>query len=336
MTISVKTRKLLWGKSASRCSFPECKMELVMDETETDDVSIVGEECHIIAREDDGPRGNSDLSKKERDKYGNLILMCNVHHKLIDDQEHTYTVEILKEFKNNHEAWVSESLKIDDFKFKDDLIYSSYIDKWAERVDLDNWKSWTSGLLSSSQPSIYIDKLKELEKLRIWMFSRIMPNRYLELEMAFENFRLVLGDLINTFKKHAVKSYDIYDTEKFYSNRGWNDEFGDELLKEYFYHVDLVMDLTIELTRAANFLCDQVRRYLLSDFRLEEGLLLITSGPDEKFNFNTYGVNYKGDQRKGIPYRGLEAFKMDRSDRDLCIGVGRNVLEAEALGTVYL
>ncbi|MGW8449372.1 HNH endonuclease, partial [Bacillus wiedmannii] len=155
MAISVKTRKLLWGKSASRCSFPECKMELVMDETETDDASIVGEECHIIAREDDGPRGISDISKKERDKYANLILMCNVHHKLIDDQEHTYTVDILKEFKNNHEAWVSESLKIDDFKFKDDLIYSSYIDKWVERVDLDNWQSWTSRLLSSGQPSIY-------------------------------------------------------------------------------------------------------------------------------------------------------------------------------------
>ncbi|MGQ0440361.1 hypothetical protein ACT4UT_27150, partial [Bacillus sp. B-TM1] len=89
-------------------------------------------------------------------------------------------------------------------------------------------------------------------------------------------------------------------------------------------------------TRFAALVCDQVRRYLLSDFRLEEGLLLITSGPDEMFNFTTYGVKYKGDQRKGIPYRGLEAFKMDRGDRDLRFGIGRNVLEAEALGTVYL
>ncbi len=55
MSISVKTRKMLWGKAANRCAFIDCKRELVMDETETDDPSIIGEECHIIAREDDGP-----------------------------------------------------------------------------------------------------------------------------------------------------------------------------------------------------------------------------------------------------------------------------------------
>lgn len=89
MTISVKSRKLLWGNAANRCSFPECKKKLVMDETETDDVSIIGEECHIIAREDGGPRGNPKLSKDRRDLYNNLVLMCRNHHKVIDDQEST-------------------------------------------------------------------------------------------------------------------------------------------------------------------------------------------------------------------------------------------------------
>lgn len=35
MSISSKTRKMLWGREANRCAI--CRMEIVMDETETDD-----------------------------------------------------------------------------------------------------------------------------------------------------------------------------------------------------------------------------------------------------------------------------------------------------------
>jgi hypothetical protein len=55
MSISLKTHKMLWGRAANRCAFPECRRELVMDASETDDESLVGEECHIIAREQNGP-----------------------------------------------------------------------------------------------------------------------------------------------------------------------------------------------------------------------------------------------------------------------------------------
>lgn len=54
-SLTQKTLKLLWGRAASRCAI--CKRELVMDETETDDASIVGEACHIVAESPDGPRG---------------------------------------------------------------------------------------------------------------------------------------------------------------------------------------------------------------------------------------------------------------------------------------
>jgi hypothetical protein len=77
---------MLWGRYANRCNFEDCRRELVMDATETDDESIIGEECHIFARGKNGPRGNSTLTEEQRDKYSNLILLCSVHHKLIDDQ----------------------------------------------------------------------------------------------------------------------------------------------------------------------------------------------------------------------------------------------------------
>ena len=59
MSISLKTHKMLWGRSGNMCAFPNCKKELVMDESETDDASVIGEEAHIIARKENGPRGKS-------------------------------------------------------------------------------------------------------------------------------------------------------------------------------------------------------------------------------------------------------------------------------------
>jgi len=116
VTISDKTRKLLWGRAANRCAI--CKNELVINSTKNNDESIIGEECHIISLQSKGPRYNSDFPEKKIDSYNNLILLCRIHHKMIDDQCETYTGEILENFKKNHEKWVSEMLQISDKKPK--------------------------------------------------------------------------------------------------------------------------------------------------------------------------------------------------------------------------
>ena len=109
MTISDKTRKLLWGRSGNRCAY--CRRELVMAATILDDESIVGDECHIIARHPDWSRGDTSISEQELDDYPNLILLCKVHHKTVDDQPNTYTVDVLREMKRKHEKWVRETLQ---------------------------------------------------------------------------------------------------------------------------------------------------------------------------------------------------------------------------------
>ncbi len=110
MTITNKTRKILWGRSGNRCAI--CRRELIKDSTTTDDEAVIGEECHIVAREANGPRGSSSLPLNKRDELDNLILLCRNHHKEVDDQPKTFTVEVLKEIRARHEAWVRESLSI--------------------------------------------------------------------------------------------------------------------------------------------------------------------------------------------------------------------------------
>ncbi len=94
MPISDKTRKILWGRSGNRCAV--CRLELVVDRTSADDESVVGEECHIISEKGRGPRNDPAFPADQIDKPENLILLCCVHHKMIDDQYETYTVELLK------------------------------------------------------------------------------------------------------------------------------------------------------------------------------------------------------------------------------------------------
>jgi HNH endonuclease len=106
--ISDKTRKILWGRSGNRCAI--CKHELIIDSTPTDDESVIGDECHIISRQLQGPRHDPSFPEEKLDIYENLILLCRVHHKMIDDQDETYTADILRHMKSNHEAWVSQKL----------------------------------------------------------------------------------------------------------------------------------------------------------------------------------------------------------------------------------
>lgn len=108
MTLTNKTRKLLWGRSGTRCAI--CQCELIMDSTPEDDESVVGDECHIVARESGGPRNDPNVPKEKLDQYDNLIILCRVHHKMVDDQENTYSVERLRRIKKEHEQWVRETL----------------------------------------------------------------------------------------------------------------------------------------------------------------------------------------------------------------------------------
>lgn len=331
MGISIRTRKMLWGRSANRCNFPECKRELVMDATETDDESIVGEECHIVARETDGPRGNSDLTGEQRDKYNNLLLLCNVHHKLIDDQPNKYTVDALKEMKSHHEQWVKSALNFDEQKQRDDEVYSTYIEEWCRLVDIDNWDVWSSWVLGSGQPHISIEVNNNLEQLKIWLLSRIWPKCYPELDSAFENFRRVLEDFYALFHEHARERGGIFETEKFYKIRGWDEELHSRLHKEFVFHVDLVEDLMLELTRAANYICDKIRKFIIPSFRLKDGMLLVTYGPCMDLSFRTIRTEYRGEERIIIPYLGLEDFKKTRKNRDHHFGKGQNPQDPEFL-----
>ena len=320
MGISLKTHKMLWGRAANRCAFPDCRLELVMDASETDDEALVGEECHIIAREPGGPRGDHSLPIESRDKYSNLILLCSTHQTLIDKQPQKYTVRYLQELKATHEKWVRESLQdFDPAKQRDEERYAAYIEEWVKLAHLNTWRDSLDWLFYGDQPEITKEEYDSLVQLCFWLSSRIWPKRYPELEAAFENFRRVLVDLLNTFDVHAfrrevldyevVKGEDItYMTNKFYK---WHDdEDHDVWVERYLFYLDFLLDLGLELTRAANYICDKVRQFIDPTFRLREGVALVGSSREP------IRTEYQIDEYTLHPYAGLKHFKEDRKHRD--------------------
>lgn len=90
--------------SGNNCAFPNCSMTLVEESG-----ILIGEICHIKAKNAGGKRYDASQTNKERDAFENLVLMCPVHHTVIDSDETIFTVEVLQQIKKNHEEKASVS-----------------------------------------------------------------------------------------------------------------------------------------------------------------------------------------------------------------------------------
>lgn len=103
------TRLRLWAMSAARCSL--CSAYL-LDEQSFYRTVKTGQIAHIVGATSgaNSPRGDSDLSGRERAEESNLLLLCGSCHLRMDDVvlRELYTVEFLKSRKNEHERRVRE------------------------------------------------------------------------------------------------------------------------------------------------------------------------------------------------------------------------------------
>ncbi len=109
MAVKAKIIKMIWGKAAARCSI--CKQVLIEEENKNSSYHIpIGEVAHIVAERNDGPRGKSNLTTMERNDIGNLLLLCQKHHTIVDNDTNLYTVGKLNEIKKAHEQWVVNKL----------------------------------------------------------------------------------------------------------------------------------------------------------------------------------------------------------------------------------
>lgn len=324
MGISLRTVKLLWGRSANRCAI--CRNELVEDaQNEADDESIVGDMAHIIARKETFTRGDYEaLTEAGRDSYANLILLCKRHHKVIDDQPAQYTVEELRRLKAAHEQWVSTTLgRPDPQKQQDDETYAGIVDEWGRRIEIDSWTAIGTHIYSAAGPRIHKDYHAALSDLAPWVLNRVWPHRYEPLEAAFFNFKAILEDFLRVLNRHLYSptaDAKWLETNNFFKIPDWDPPRYEELYRRYDTHVCLVGNLFTELTRAANRICDQTRANLFRGFRIREGILLVERDMVNGFNCEHYRAEYTGQARQDPrPYKGLLQFEETQYQGDFVL-----------------
>jgi len=111
MTAPSKDQKIIFIRSGNRCAIPTCRRVLIIDRTQNDKESVIGEVAHINGENSGSARYEKDMTPIQRNSCDNLLLVCPACHKEIDDQPNKYTKEILKDIKNKHETWVINSTK---------------------------------------------------------------------------------------------------------------------------------------------------------------------------------------------------------------------------------
>ncbi|CAL2105501.1 conserved hypothetical protein [Tenacibaculum sp. 190524A02b] len=92
--------KRLFIESHNECAEPNCDNSLIGE----DNITVIGKICHIEAANKNGPRFNKKMDNDERRSYNNLILLCDEHHRIIDNpiNEYKYTKEELLKWKRDH------------------------------------------------------------------------------------------------------------------------------------------------------------------------------------------------------------------------------------------
>jgi hypothetical protein len=98
MTPSVPTWKRLFAMSGNKCAFPDCQNPIW-----TKNGTLIADICHIEAHSLGGPRYNPMQNEDEREGFENLLLICGIHHPVIDNEHEYYTVAVLKKIKADHE-----------------------------------------------------------------------------------------------------------------------------------------------------------------------------------------------------------------------------------------
>ncbi|EFE3929091.1 HNH endonuclease [Escherichia coli] len=212
MAISNKSIKLLWSNAAGRCSFPDCKVRLSVEEAAEVAPYTIGEMAHIKGNKPGSNRYDEEQSADERDSYENLILLCPTHHTLIDkvENEDKYSVEILHEMKRAHENFISNRLsaiKLEHIEQLKDLI-SVYM--------AENYQAWEQyGPMSdNARKNPHNDQIYALwtsERL-----STIVPNNREITKILQANrdlFTRTEQRLVSKFIQH-VESYEQWVNDK--------------------------------------------------------------------------------------------------------------------------
>jgi len=228
-SIPANVTRQLWAGCGGHCQNPRCNRYLFASVDEN--VVSLANVAHIIGHGSNGPRSEHELAEViERDGPENLIMLCLECHKIVDELESKFNVEIMQGWKREHERKVrlffdipniteernilievSELLNINGMIFRE---YGPYSQKALEGDSGDALTIWRRRCLDTILPNNRrIVNLIEKNKRNFaypWDVYREMLGYKLHVD-AFED-NCLLGQKVNDYKlfpiefDHSVKT----------------------------------------------------------------------------------------------------------------------------------
>ena len=176
--VSDRVKRQLLSDGLGICAEPECNNKIDVLKTR------LGECAHIIPKKvGSHPREDYTTPLEDRKKEENLLYLCEMHHKIVDNPIHAslYTADLLRKWKNDHEYWVSNVKK-------DTPYYSAEMKRGVDEL----LKKFGQGLEQESRSSIKI-----IESLI--GHARELLNRWLlnDAEVLLSQINLFLLDVDN-------------------------------------------------------------------------------------------------------------------------------------------
>ncbi|WP_157210300.1 esterase/lipase family protein [Nocardioides aequoreus] len=164
-----------------------------------------------------------------------------------------------------------------------DSLWQELVDEVASRLHFASWDAAYGGLVRTTHvlPS---SVLADLHGFSAWLLGRIFPVGHPEIRRSLESMGRVVVDLLNTFNDNHTEVADPESENPYirvapwYKTGGFNPNYGDDLA-DFLAHVNLLANLTFEMTRIANWFSDLVRAEIDPHFHVREGVLLLEVGP---------------------------------------------------------
>ncbi len=154
-------------RAAQACSNPDCRRPTSGSHSDKDKAVVVGKAAHIRGQHRGSARYDESMTDEERGDILNGIWLCSVCHDAVDRDEKKYTVDLLQQWRQDHENAVSRAM-LSSFGFR----YDSPIAATAKADVLEDenikkaMEAWGQGdiktALKYSQDAYYIgtDEIK--------------------------------------------------------------------------------------------------------------------------------------------------------------------------------
>lgn len=265
--IPEKVKLNLWVKAGGRCEYEGCNKPLWEDSLTLSKMNAAYI-AHIIADSPDGPRGHETQSEILAKEFSNLMLMCDIHHRMIDKEDvGGHPVERLREMKKRHEKRIDMVTSITENMKSHVLLYGANIGQHTTPL---NWDETTIAMLPNRYPeenpaielslknsSFYDNQANywtiESEQLRNHFKDKVKrkldsnDNKHLSVfALAPQPLLILLGTLISD-----LYPADVYQLGREPQSWKWRDEFDDfdyQVIKPTEIHKKVALNLSLSAT----------------------------------------------------------------------------------------